>query len=625
MDKLANAVIKLSLEDKISGPIKRMQTKLNKMGRVTGLSTLSKSVKGLGKAFDNVGAGANKSLGRIAKLTALVGLGSGGLVAGVYGLEKKLTTNALSLNNWAQAIGTSAESLQELQYAGDSFNITADSMGDGLAQMTRRANEFIATGKGKGAEAFAALGYSAQSLKEKMKDPAALFGDLIERMGQMKKEGQQGLSEQVFGLDKGPQFLAFMGKTREEIKAMRQEARASGSIIGDDAVAGALDLNNSMKGLSDRFSTFTKRISVGFMPILKETLDWLNQLIDANKNLINDKIKEGLEWFKGTLKDLKDPTSDLRKSIDDWAESFKWVYNCIKPVASFLSNHLKLALVGVGLYIAGPLIGALAALVPAFISLGAAMLATPIGWLIVGISALVLAIKNWRSITDFLASSWEKVVDVFSNVVNYISSIDFLGLGKRIIGFLWEGIKTGWNWITDFFATCFDFITDVISNIGSRMLNFGKGICSFLWNGLKLGWNNLTKWLQDKIMGLISWMPNWVKNKLGLNVGATVTTKSVEEVQRNIVSDGNSQLEADAQAQAKIASSQPQTPTATIPRLSGYSAPNTVAYNPSITISNLTVQSNGDVKDVAAQIKRTLQDMAMQQRRELMAQLGDLA
>ncbi|WP_412058614.1 hypothetical protein [Bartonella sp. DGB2] len=177
----------------------------------------------------------------------------------------------------------------------------------------------------------------------------------------------------------------------------------------------------------------------------------------------------------------------------------------------------------------------------------------------------------------------------------------------------------------DFFATCFDFITDVISNIGSRMLNFGKGICSFLWNGLKLGWNNLTKWLQDKIMGLISWMPNWVKNKLGLNVGATVTTKSVEEVQRNIVSDGNSQLEADAQAQAKIASSQPQTPTATIPRLSGYSAPNTVAYNPSITISNLTVQSNGDVKDVAAQIKRTLQDMAMQQRRELMAQLGDLA
>ncbi|WP_412058337.1 hypothetical protein [Bartonella sp. DGB2] len=84
-------------------------------------------------------------------------------------------------------------------------------------------------------------------------------------------------------------------------------------------------------------------------------------------------------------------------------------------------------------------------------------------------------------------------------------------------------------------------------------------------------------------------------------------------------------MEADAQAQAKIASSQPQTPTATIPRLSGYSAPNTVAYNPSITISNLTVQSNGDVKDVAAQIKRTLQDMAMQQRRELMAQLGDLA
>ncbi|WP_412058612.1 hypothetical protein [Bartonella sp. DGB2] len=283
MDKLANAVIKLSLEDKISGPIKRMQTKLNKMGRVTGLSTLSKSVKGLGKAFDNVGAGANKSLGRIAKLTALVGLGSGGLVAGVYGLEKKLTTNALSLNNWAQAIGHLSGKLARAPiYAGDSFNITADSMGDGLAQMTRRANEFIATGKGKGAEAFAALGYSAQSLKEKMKDPAALFGDLIERMGQMKKEGQQGLSEQVFGLDKGPQFLAFMGKTREEIKAMRQEARASGSIIGDDAVAGALDLNNSMKGLSDRFSTFTKRISVGFMPILKETLDWLNQLIDAN-------------------------------------------------------------------------------------------------------------------------------------------------------------------------------------------------------------------------------------------------------------------------------------------------------------------------------------------------------
>lgn len=114
------------------------------------------------------------------------------------------------------------------------------------------------------------------------------------------------------------------------------------------------------------------------------------------------------------------------------------------------------------------------------VKLGAAFLATPIGWITAGIAAViavgVLLWKNWDSITAFLKAAWASVTEAFSGGVEYLKGI-FDSLGAFIAGIPelliapWESL---FSWLSDKFSWFSDSV-NAIKNGAAKVVGWFTG------------------------------------------------------------------------------------------------------------------------------------------------------
>ena len=94
----------------------------------------------------------------------------------------------------AKRAGVDVKSFQELSHVADQNRISVDALTDGMKELNLRADEFIVTGKGSAAEAFARLGFNASELKKKLADPSALLVEIIARLEKLDKAAQIRIS-----------------------------------------------------------------------------------------------------------------------------------------------------------------------------------------------------------------------------------------------------------------------------------------------------------------------------------------------------------------------------------------------------------------------------------------------
>lgn len=172
----------------------------------------------------------------------------------------------------------------------------------------------------------------------------------------------------------------------------------------------------------------------------------------------------------------------------------------ISPIFATILEHLDYVLMGlIGVPVAlkgittafsvlsgviGPVLGAFKALGPvisivttAVRVLGAAMLGTPIGWIIAAIAALVAAgiflYNNWDAVTKALGEAWDWVAGKFTAGVEFIKGLFnsfvefFLGIPAMISG--------AWSSLFDWFAEKLDFVGkgfDMLKGAASGVADF---------------------------------------------------------------------------------------------------------------------------------------------------------
>ena len=174
----------------------------------------------------------------------------------------------------------------------------------------------------------------------------------------------------------------------------------------------------------------------------------------------------------------------------------------------------------------------------------AIMMANPTTWIILGIvaaiAALILIIKNWGTITETIATVWEKVKDAVINTWNNIYSM-FVGIFNAILNNpvvqlivnfvttefnIMKNLITGiWNGIKDIAAGAWEYIKNVV--LGPVLLlcdlvtgNFTKlkedasKIFSNLGNALSTIWNGIS--------GIASSIWTAIKEHIGNTVGRMV-------------------------------------------------------------------------------------------------------
>lgn len=226
----------------------------------------------------------------------------GGVVAGAFASFTSNVTDTVKriaeLGDEAKRSGLSAQAFQEWKYVAEQNRIGVDALTDGFKELSLRADEFITTGSGSGAEAFQRLGFSAEDLRKKLEDPSALMLEIIGRLGDMDKAAQIRIADEVFGGSGGERFVELLSQGEEGLRATINRAHEVGAVMDDQMIAKAADLDRRFQELTTRVSTFGKTLAVAIADVPFDVFETrLSELFDNEglaRAMLGDDLFEDL-------------------------------------------------------------------------------------------------------------------------------------------------------------------------------------------------------------------------------------------------------------------------------------------------------------------------------------------
>lgn len=248
---------------------------------------LEKSLGGaasrVGSVFKNFGAG-------------LAGGILGGLsVAGLQQIARsvgEVANGVAMIGSNAKKAGLSNRAFQELSYVASQSRINVDALADGMKELALRADEWIVTGAGPGAEAFARLGYSATDLKERLKDPSALLVDIVARLQQLDKAAQIRISDELFGGTAGERFVELLDKGADGIRTMIAEAHSFGLVLDDQMIAKADEIDRKFDLISKTIGTKLKGAIVSAAGELLEFMDKMKDVEERQSATLGNQLSD---------------------------------------------------------------------------------------------------------------------------------------------------------------------------------------------------------------------------------------------------------------------------------------------------------------------------------------------
>lgn len=257
----------------------------------------------------------------------LAGAAAGG-IAGLGKVVQDVARGMAEIGDQARRAGLSTKAFQELGYVAKQNRIGVDSLVDGIRELNIRADEWAATGGGPAAEAFQRLGYTAESLREKLKDPSALFTEIIGKLGQLDRASQIRIADEIFGGGAGEKFVQLIGQGEEGIRATIQAANDLGIVIDDQLIRKADELDRKFQAVVTTVGTALKTAIVEAASSLQSFVESFREVQDRSTVILEGRLAElmtrrgQLEKQKGTLEDSalaligKDAATEL-KAIDE--------------------------------------------------------------------------------------------------------------------------------------------------------------------------------------------------------------------------------------------------------------------------------------------------------------------
>lgn len=512
MAELRTSVV-LGLVDRITSPLRRITQSVSGLGGRMGLDRLVAQSKRTRTAIASVGTQV-MSLGK-----NLMWLG-GGAAAGFWGISK-MVGGVAELGNEiktsSERLGVSSKWLQEWMYVGKQFSVENDALIDGFKELGLRADEFVMTGQGGAAESFKRLGISVKDLRKTAGETDKILDLVMANMGKVENDAaRQRIFDELFGGSGGEQMVAMFKKSRSELDAMRRDANANGAVISDQDIEQSRTYTRLMGDFGTMLTSIRILLAGALLPTINEWLGRLRDLGKANREAIAQDVLVRIKSFWSGLKAVWHWTSMAADVVGGFG-------NLIGIVSGLIATKLTISLVmatyQTGLLIgrlvlltatmagrviagvvsfSGALMGLAARAVPAAImgvrALSLALITTPVGLIITGITALAASVyliyKNWDVIADWFSGLWGSIKGFFDQ-----------GIGEIIIGLM--AFSPAGLLLKAIDAVFEMFGARPLSEIGAQWING-------LWDGVRGKFEQMTGWLKESVGGLTNWMPDWM-------------------------------------------------------------------------------------------------------------------
>lgn len=233
----------------------------------------------------------NAALGQSITLLGAGALAIQGLTVAFQAFVFQATAALDPMIQLSRTTGVAVTTMQELGFAASVTGSDLAAVQSSISGLSDKIGEAAQ----KGSDDFTRLGISVRKANGEVKradEVLAEVGDRFRALGLSLEE--QGTFAAALGIDKG--LVQLLGKSGDEMDALRAKARALGVITKEQADAAA-SLNDSMTVLKFGLGAVQNSIAVGFAPQLEELTTGFVDFLAANKELITEGITKTAEFI----------------------------------------------------------------------------------------------------------------------------------------------------------------------------------------------------------------------------------------------------------------------------------------------------------------------------------------
>lgn len=265
------------------------------------------------------------------------------------------------------------------------------------------------------------------------------FGNTASAMGKSLDQFVEAVADATTG--EFERLKEFGIKTSVEGKKVTFTFRGMKTTVKNNAT----EIQKYLQQIGDvQFAGGMERQSATFNGIMSN----LSDSVDASLSKIGNSVIKNL--------DLKDFFKDLGNAITWVGEAFAGLPTPVQKfiiVAAVVLAIIGPAIIAIAQFAIGIatlaytftlLMPAMLATIGLFKTLSIALLTTPIGWIIMGVTALAVAVfliyKNWAGITDFFKGVWNSIKELFESGVNY--ALDVLQPLLDAVNYVRNGISS---------------------------------------------------------------------------------------------------------------------------------------------------------------------------------------
>lgn len=231
--------------------------------------------------------------GTLARSFAPIAAGAaagGAALAGFVATARNTAREIATIGDEARRAGLSVKAFQELKFVADQNRVSVDALTDGMKELSLRADEFIVTGSGSGAEAFRRLGFRADELKVKLRDPSALFTEIIGKLQQLDKAAQIRIADELFGGTGGEQFVQLIDQGAAGIQRMIRQANDLGIVMDEKMIEKAAEIDRRFGVITQTIGVRLKGAIVDAADALRGFFDYWNETQDQQDRTLQDRL-----------------------------------------------------------------------------------------------------------------------------------------------------------------------------------------------------------------------------------------------------------------------------------------------------------------------------------------------
>lgn len=328
--------------------------------------------------------------------------------------------------------------------------------------------------------------------------------------GKAKSKGKAMTEELLQLSDRGIPIIDVLAKglnvAKERVFDLAQDGKISFAILEK-----AMGKMTSKGGIFfDQMDAQSKTLFGKWSTLKDDATNALSVIGEAIANAFD--IKGGMDRLSAWI-----------KSFADWIKAFAAENPALAKIG--------ILLVGVAAAI-GPVLMGLGLMVSTLgiMASGFSVLLGPVGLVLAAIAALAagayLVYDNWEGISAFFTGLWASVTSAIESAWGVLSGF-FEDLWKKIRSAFDEGFLQGVVALLEAFNPATLMAKGVNALIaylfGIDLAAIGSQWIGGLSEGMASAWSSLTAWLGEAVTSLLSWMPDWVKERLGVGGAGQVS------------------------------------------------------------------------------------------------------